>query len=58
MNPLVVKYSKYQVTKAGYDFLKCYGGKNFEKEKPLNVLEVWTEADLEKLAHERALKNK
>ena len=52
------KSSNYTVTTNGIDLLKRYGKMSFDELPNLDALQVWTEADLEKLAEKRAKYNK
>lgn len=53
---LVLFHNKYRVSTAGQKFLKNNGFRSSKKEKSLNKLEVWTESELQKLAHKRSIK--
>jgi hypothetical protein len=50
---LMAKKRNYMVTKKGIKLLKRFGKKSLEKSLNLETLQVWTEADLEKLAEQR-----
>ena len=47
------KSSNYIVTKSGINLLKRYGKISFDELPNFDTLQVWTEADLEKLAKKR-----
>ena len=53
--PLIVRMNKgYKVTKAGQNVLNHRRYTTYEEEPQFNILQVWTESDLEKLARKRA----